>query len=319
MKKKIILIIIIISFAFLFAAIILYKENKSLSFTDINLETFNINISSEISKETQDALTVNEKETNWQWIEKQKKLYELTPTEVDLLLKELWQRFPDKDERLKAIAILRLGTPYHLGCLGEESGRDKDPIFRLDTADCTVFVLTTAALLNSQNLEQAREMMKFLNYQPEKEISFENRLHFTTDRNMVSPYFSDITEEIAGSSKIITRKVILNKVKTDGTRWIDIDWEKEIIIKYLPNEYITKEFLMDLPKSVGVAFIKENYFETGLDVVHEGLLFDGKLLIAASSIEKKVAAEDFCNYYFSEDGSSPKFDGIVLFDLTFDF
>jgi len=316
MKKKIILIIVIICFVLFLATIILYKQNKSLSFTDINLETFNTNISSEISKETQDDLIVNEKETNWQWIEKQKKMYQLSPTEINSILKELCQRFPNKDERLKAIAILRLDTPYQLGCLGEESGRDKDPIFRIDATDCTVFVLTTIALLHSQNLEQARDMMKFLNYRPNSEMTYENRLHFTTDRNMVSPYFSDITEEMAGFSKIITKKVILNKVKTDDTRWIDIDWEKEMIIKYLPNEYITKEFFMGLPKSVGVAFVKEKYFETGLDVVHEGLLFDKELLIAASSIEKKVAAKDFFDYYFNENGSIPKFDGIILFDLT---
>ncbi|MCK4454111.1 DUF1460 domain-containing protein [Candidatus Parcubacteria bacterium] len=324
MKKKIILITIIVSFTFLFATIILYKENKSLSFFDINSD---IDISSKTSKET-----------NWQWIEKQKKIYQLSPTEINSILKELWQRFPNKDERLKAIAILRLGTPYQLGCLGEESGPDKDPIFRLDVTDCTVFVLTTTALLHSQNLEQAREMMKFLNYGPDKEIrttrrfapqnlvsslrsemTYENRLHFTTDRNMVSPYFSDITEEVASSSNLITRKVILNRIKTNGKRWIDIDWQKEIMIKYLPNKYITKELLMGLPKSVGIAFVKEKYFETGLDVIHEGLLFNGELFIEASSIQKKVAAEDFFDYYFGENGSSPRFDGIILFDLTFDF
>lgn len=100
MKKKIILIIIIISFVLLFATIILYQENKSFSSVDIS----------------SDALIVNENETDWQWVEKQKKLYELTPIEIDLLLKELRERFPDKDERLKAIAVLRLGTPYQLGC-----------------------------------------------------------------------------------------------------------------------------------------------------------------------------------------------------------
>ncbi len=300
MKKKTILIIII-CFILFSATIILYQQNKLLVSED---------------KETQDTVIVNEDETNWQWIEKQKKLYQLSPTEINSILKELLERFSNKDERLKAIAILRLGTPYQLGCLGEESGRDNDPIFRLDKADCTVFVLTTAALLHSQDLEQAREMMKFLNYGTDKEITFENRLHFTTDRNMVSHYFSDITEEVAGFSKIITRKVILNKVKTNGKRWININWEKEMIIKYLHNEYITKELLIGLPKSVGIAFVKEKYFETGLDVVHEGLLFNGEMLIASSSIEKKVVAEDFYDYYFGEDGSSPKFDGIVLFDLT---
>jgi hypothetical protein len=253
-------------------------------------------------------------EKNWQWVEKQKKLYELPSTETDLILKEIQLRFTDKPERLKALAILRIGTPYQLGCLGEESGRDTDPIFRLDVTDCTVFVLTTVALLHSQNLEEAREMMKFLNYRPNSEITFENRLHFTTDRNEVSPYFRDVTGESICGCKLKTKKVTLNKIKADGKRLIDIDWEKEIVLKYIPNEYITKELFQNLPKAIGIAFIKEGDEGLGLDVRHEGFLFDGEFLFHATSVKGKVVAEDFFEYYFGENGS-PGFDGVVLFEV----
>jgi len=252
-------------------------------------------------------------ERNWRWVNNQKKLYELSPAEINLILKDLQIRFPQKPERLKALAILRIGTPYRLGCLGEESGRDKDPIFRLDVADCTVFILTTVALLHSQNLKEAREMMKFLNYQPDSEITFENRLHFTTNRNLTSPYFEDMTEQIAGPVKVEEKRVILNKIKADGKRLIDIDWEKEIIIKYIPNKYITKELFDNLPAAAGVAFIKEGDEEIGLDVRHEGFLFS-EFIFHATSVKGKVVAEDFFEYYFGEDSSS-RFDGIILFGI----
>lgn len=103
------------------------------------------------------------------------------------------------------MAILRLGTSYQPGCLGGEKGEDKDPIFRLDVTDCTAFILTTAALLHSDAIEDARGMMKFLNYRSE-EIVFESRLHFTTDRNEVSPYFEDITQEVIQTDKIGQKK-----------------------------------------------------------------------------------------------------------------
>ncbi len=253
-------------------------------------------------------------EKNWQWVEKQKKLYELSSTETDLILKELQVRFPNKAERLKTLAILRIGTLYQLGCLGEESGRDKDPIFRLEVTDCTAFVLTTVALLHSQNLEEAKEMMKFLNYRPDSEITFESRLHFTTDRNEASPYFRDITGEGICGCKLKTKKVTLNKIKADGKRLIDIDWEKEIVMKYIPNQYITKELFDNLPKAIGIAFIKEGDEEIGLDVRHEGFLVDGELLFHATSLEEKVMAEDFFEYYFGKDGN-PRFDGIILFEI----
>ena len=253
-------------------------------------------------------------EINWQWVEKQKKLYELSPAETNLILKELQVRFPNKAERLKALAILRIGTPYQLGCLGEESGRDKDPIFRLDVTDCTAFVLTTVALLNSQNLDEAKEIMRFLNYRPDSEITFESRLHFTTDRNEASPYFRDITGEGICGCKLKTKKVTLNKIKADGKRLIDIDWEKEIVMKYIPNQYITKELFDNLPKAIGIAFIKEGDEEIGLDIRHEGFLVDGELLFHATPTEGKVVEVDFFEYYFKPD-HIPQFDGIILFEI----
>ena len=196
-----------------------------------------------------------------------------------------------------------------------EDLKDEDPIFRLDVTDCTVFVLTNAALLHSQNLQEAREMMKFLNYRQEKEITFENRLHFTTDRNIVSPYFEDITAKAICGCELKTINVILNKIKADGKRLIDINWEKEIVIKYIPNEYITKNLFSNLPEALGIAFVKEGDEKIGLDVRHEGFLFDGELLYHTSLVEKGVVAVDFFNYYFGKNGLSPKFDGIILFEI----
>ncbi|MBU2598087.1 MAG: DUF1460 domain-containing protein [Actinobacteria bacterium] len=257
--------------------------------------------------------------SNWQWVNNQKKLYQLSSVEINSILKELQKRFLNKDEKLKALSILRLGTPYQFGCLGEESGRDKDPLFRLDLTDCTGFVLTNVALLHAENLTEAREMMRSLNYrlkenEEEYKTSFENRLHFTADRNMTSLYFQDVTEQIAGFDKIKEKKVILNKIKPDGERLIDIVWEKEIIIKYIPNEYITKELLSSLPKAVGIAFIKEGDEEIGLDVRHEGFLFSSEFLFHATSAQGEVMTVDFFKYYFDKEGD-PKFNGIILFDV----
>jgi len=267
-----------------------------------------------IGKTTRAKLNNLLTEINWQWTNHQKKLYELPSTEINSILKDLQLRFPQKSERLKALAVLRIGTPYQLGCLGEEAGRDRDPIFRLDVTDCTAFVLTNVALLHSQTIDEAREMMKFLNYRPNSEITFENRLHFTTDRNTVSPYFRDITGANLCVCKLKTKEVTLNKIKSDGKRLIDIDWEKEIVLKYIPNEYITKELFQNLPKAIGLAFIKEGDEETGLDVRHEGFLFDGQFLFHATPTEGKVVEVDFFEYYFGKEGN-PRFDGVIFFEI----
>jgi len=254
-------------------------------------------------------------EINWQWTDNQKKLYELDSREINSIFQELRERFAEEGERLKALATLRLGTPYQIGCLGEESGRDKDPLFRLDVTDCTAFILTNIALLHSKDLGEAQEMMKSLNYRTNRDITFENRLHFTIDRNMTSPYFRNITEEIAGTDRVIEINLVLNKIKEDGSRLIDINWEKEVVLKYIPNKYITKNLIDKLPKSVGIAFIRKEDARIGLDVAHEGFLFDNQLFLHASSIEKKVVAINFWDYYFTEDNYTPRFDGVIFFEI----
>lgn len=253
-------------------------------------------------------------EENWEWVNNQEKLYNLSSAEINLVLVEIQKRFSDTSDRLKALSILRLDTPYQVGCLGEESGADKDPIFRLDVADCTVFLLTNVALLHSQTVSEAKELMSILNYQPDTEISFENRLHFTTDRNEVVPYFKDITGQIGGY-KTENKKIILNKEKIDGNRIININWQKDTVLKYIPNKYITKEFFEDLPQAVGIAFIREGDEKIGLDIRHEGILFNGELFFHASSDQKKVVAEDFFEYYFRAN-DIPMFDGITFFEIN---
>lgn len=320
MAKKLILIIVIISFVILSAIVILSNREKSPSLTknisdnisEVPEETGDTAVKSAERKETEKSVEQNK--TDWQRVNEQKKLYESSSAETNLILKELRERFANQDERLKALAILRLGTPYQLGCLGEESGRDEDPIFRLDVTDCTAFVLTTAALLHSQNLAEARKIMKFLNYRPDSEVTFENRLHFTTDRNAVSPYFEDVTARFLCGCNLKQVQVTLNKIKPDGQRLIDIDWEKETTIKYISNQYITEELFSRLPKALGVAFIKEGDEKIGLDVRHEGILIDGEFLFHATPVQNKVVAEDFFEYYFGK-SQSPRFDGIILFKI----
>ncbi len=328
--QNLILIAIIISSSIIIGVI--FEKQRELNFSSLNIlqipfEVKNITFTenkngnkeqieqnSEVQQDTGEKNETELSETNWQWLENQKKLYKLNSTEINFILTEIQKRFPDKFKRLKALSILRLGTPYQLGCLGEEAGRDKDPIFRLDITDCTAFVLTNVALLHSQSLAEAREMMRYLNYQPNSEMTFENRLHFTTDRNEVSPYFQDITGEVLCGCSLKAVEVTLNKIKADGERLIDINWEKETVFRYIPNEYITKELFQNLPKALGIAFIKKGDEEIGLDVRHEGFLFDGELLFHASSAKGEVVSEDFFGYYFGENSSS-RFDGVILFEI----
>ncbi len=275
----------------------IYENEKIDGKEVLNIDNFN-------EEKEQDFI-----EDRWEWLSRQNKIYSLNSVQVNLTINEVNSRFLDPFEKMKAISILRLGTPYQLGCLGEGSGRDSDPIFRIDVTDCTAFILTNVALFHSRDLSSAREMMSFLNYRSASNISFSNRLHFTTDRNMTSSFFKDITNVIGGNLTK-EKKVILNKINSSGSRLIDIDWEKEVLIKYVEKSNINENLFSKAPQVVGIAFIREGDDKIGLDVRHEGILFDGKDFFHASSSRGRVVSENFFEYY-----SKSNFDGILIFSM----
>ena len=92
----------------------------------------------------------------YQWITALPKPWTLSENQVSELLPKFHERFPNFHQRLKAINIWRVGTPYGIFKLGEEIEPDPDPILRIDTSDCTVHVLTSIAFTNSKDWEQTR-------------------------------------------------------------------------------------------------------------------------------------------------------------------
>ena len=95
----------------------------------------------------------------YSWIETIPKPWELSHKNIDTHLKGFHKKFPNFHDRLIALNIWRVGTPYGIFCLGEERGVDKDPIIRIDTSDCTVHVLTTIAFAESESFNEARDAM----------------------------------------------------------------------------------------------------------------------------------------------------------------
>ncbi len=191
---------------------------------------------------------------------------------------------------IEEIVYSFLDTPYKRGPLGENQGEN---IYRTDVFDCTSLVLTVAANYGDQS-RRPEEIIKYANHYPPDRITYENRLHFSSYRNRVSPLFEDITAQIGGN-QTVGKKIVLNKKSADGQRLIDIDWEQEIILPYIKISDLN-QILPILPPVVGVAFIRAGDEAIGLDVRHEGFLIDGQKLIHASSFHGKVVDENFFDF-----------------------
>lgn len=197
----------------------------------------------------------------------------------------------EKEERLslKDCAFSFVGKDYERGPLGEE---EDEEIYREDAFDSTTLVLTLAAQYNYP--ENPKEGMKKVNYYPPEEVSYENRLHFSSYRNKVSDYFEDITREV-GDGFYKTKEVTLNKKREDEGRLIDIDWEEEVSLDYISAEDVIS-IISRLPEVVGVMFIKEGDEKMGLDVRHEGVVVNQEEFIHGSSNEGEIIKEDLLDF-----------------------
>jgi hypothetical protein len=244
------------------------------------------------------------------WTNEYPPLYRAEPVEIDSLLADARWAGLDLEGKLLALSRLRVGTPYALGSLGEEAGPDRDPLFRLDLADCTVLVVTDAALLHARSLDDARAWMRRIHYR-DGEPSYATRYHFTIDRIGSSPYFEEITARAAPDSLLRTVRVHLNRTEAGG-RLLEIPWSRKIAARYLPSALVTEEILDRLPAACGVAFVSERNIPRGFLVSHEGVLLERRLLQHASSAKGSVIETPLLAY-LGAGGGGAAFDGVVFF------
>jgi hypothetical protein len=243
-------------------------------------------------------------------------LRDLAPAGVDSALIRLHRLFPDPSDRLYALCLLTLGTPYQGGCLGEDREPDTDPLFRLDRTDCTVQVLVLASLLHAHSLEEARRAMLLANYRSrggKREPRYETRLHFSVDRLATSPLFADVTAEVCEPASLVEVELTLNRA-SDGSRLVPVAWQRPVRVRYLPARSVTDGLLDGLPRGLGVILVRESNFERGLAASHEGVLFGHELFHASSVEGEAVRVKDFREYLFpGGEHSAPRFDGVVFY------
>jgi len=253
----------------------------------------------------------------FKWVDTIPDPWLLSETEFEFYLPQFHERFPNYYDRLKALNLWRVGTPYGLFCLGEESGKDNDPLLRADSSDCTVHVLTTLAFAESFTWQNARDAMVDIHYKMdengEKIPTYISRWHYTSDRILHHDRTVDITSSVAHENDLEKVEIELNK-KEDGSEFLDLNWSSNESIYYIPSEKINEKILLKLPQVCGVAFVKRKYFKLGIVIAHEGYIIDKTNLIHASSEYKKTMNVNFIDYYFQN--GEPKFDGVMFYKIN---
>ena len=253
----------------------------------------------------------------FKWVDTIPDPWLLSEKEFEFYLPQFHERFPNYHDRIKALNLWRVGTPYGLFCLGEESGKDNDPLLRADSSDCTVHVLTTLAFAESFTWQNARDAMVDIHYKMdengEKTPTYISRWHYTSDRLLHHDRTVDITSSVAHENDLEKVEIELNK-KQDGSEFLDLNWSSNETIKFIPTVKITENILLNLPAVSGIAFVKKSYFKMGIVIAHEGYLIDQTNLIHASSEHNKTVNVDFLSYLFND--GEPRFDGVMFYKIN---
>jgi hypothetical protein len=116
------------------------------------------------------------------------------------LLRALAAR-PAGAERAVAATEPLLGRRYLLSALGEGSGPDPDPRFRLDAFDCVTFIETAIALGNAGDLDEAARALDDVRY--DGPPAFDRRNHYVIPQwipaNLARGWVEDVADAVSGA------------------------------------------------------------------------------------------------------------------------
>jgi hypothetical protein len=133
---------------------------------------------------------------------------QLSEADLDARLAQLHEM--PFSERLEHLSGVFLGTPYGELPLGEGSGPEPWPRWRLDKVDCQTYVETVLAMANAKGLAEAKHILDDIRYKGEP--SFENRNHFTEAQwlpaNLEKGYFTDEVPVIDGRAPTETLTLV---------------------------------------------------------------------------------------------------------------
>jgi hypothetical protein len=112
---------------------------------------------------------------------------------------------PPGGARAAAASALLLGAPYLLSPLGEGSGEDPDPRFRLDAFDCVTFVETAMALARAASLDEARRALDDIRYASAVDLADRNHevISQWIPRNLEKGWIAPASRAAAGAATVV--------------------------------------------------------------------------------------------------------------------
>jgi hypothetical protein len=119
-------------------------------------------------------------------------------------------------QRLLGVSSKFLGTPYLHSPLGEGSGPDPDPTFRMDAVDCLTFVEETLALSLARRDDEVPTLLERLRYA--NTPVYEDRNHLMEAQwlpnNIRKGFLVDVTRRYGGEDTVQVQKTLTARTWT---------------------------------------------------------------------------------------------------------
>lgn len=210
-------------------------------------------------------------------------------------------------QRLEAVSATFLGAPYVASPLGAgRSGKDPDPVIRMDAVDCLTFVEQAIALSLAATSEQALPLLARIRYEGEA-TDYEQRNHVMEAQwipnNLKRGVLEDITRAIGGAQTIKVHKALDDAAwasKTGAALELRHQFQRRGTFEWdaIPAA-IALEKLTDAPTGTVVVVVRADRPTMVTRISHIGFLIhkkQGPFLRHASRSFGKVVDEPLANY-----------------------
>ncbi|TMA33905.1 MAG: DUF1460 domain-containing protein [Deltaproteobacteria bacterium] len=183
-------------------------------------------------------------------------------------------------ERIERLTKVFLGTPYGELPLGDGTGPEPWPRWRVDKVDCQTFVETVLSMANARSLDEAKHILDDVRYNGEP--SFENRNHFTEAQwlpvNTGKGYFTDEVPVLDGRAPTETLTLVhsqWSRVKVlQRLATIHNIPDGKYMVRYLPLDELRKH-VRNIESGTIIMVVREHDPNRIVRISHMGFVVKG--------------------------------------------
>jgi hypothetical protein len=246
----------------------------------------------------------------------------LTPEQRAALVASMAER--PLSERLLGMSEKFINTPYAISPLGEGSGLDPDPTFRLDAVDCLTFVEQTLALSLARQEAEVPGVLERIRYA--QTPAYEDRNHLMEAQwlpnNARKGFVVDVTRRYGGQDVVEVKKVLTDSSwQSRSSAELKLPRERQVKGTYtlpmIPLERVMAH-ARQLPSGTIMVVLRDDLPHKATRVTHLGFVVQkGKRTYLRHAARNRWVLDEDLETFVARNGRYTKWrvTGVSLFEV----